>query len=86
MAGDVECIGAGGRAGVVIQGPRSRPDRRGWPELPDRAHWAVDLLTAPEGLSPALARALDLMREPSLILAPVRGTPTHPLVAWMDTP
>ena len=26
-----------GRAGVLIQGPRSRPDRRGWPELPDGA-------------------------------------------------
>jgi len=48
-----------GRAGVLVQGPRHRPDRRGWPELPAGAHWAVDLLTAPETLLPALARALD---------------------------
>jgi len=29
---------------------------------------------------------LWLMREPSLILASLHGTPAHPLLAWMDTP
>ena len=48
-----------GRAGVLIQGPRHRPDRRGWPDLPDGARWAIDLLTAPDALLPALARTLD---------------------------
>jgi chromosome segregation protein len=48
-----------GRAGVLIQGPRIRPDRRGWPELPDGTRWAVDLLSAPDTLLPALSRALD---------------------------
>ena len=48
-----------GRAGVLIQGPRSRPDRRGWPELPTGVQWAIDVLTAPDALWPALARALD---------------------------
>ncbi len=48
-----------GRAGVVVQGPRQLPDRRGWPELPAGARWAIDLLTVREALRPALARALD---------------------------
>ena len=48
-----------GRAGVLVQGARTRPDRRGWPELPGGAQWAVDVLSAPEALMPALARALD---------------------------
>ncbi len=49
----------GGRAGLLVQGPRHRPDRRGWPELPAGARWAADLLTAPETLAPALGRWLD---------------------------
>ncbi|MGS0686686.1 AAA family ATPase, partial [Nakamurella sp. GG22] len=49
----------GGRAGVLVQGPRTRPDRRGWPDLPAGAHWAVDLLTSKDALAPALARWLD---------------------------
>ena len=48
-----------GRAGVLVQGPRHMPDRRSWPDLPDGARWAIDLLTARVGLLPALARALD---------------------------
>ncbi len=50
---------AAGRAGVLVQGPRQRPDRRGWPDLPPDACWAVDMLTASETLLPALARVLD---------------------------
>ena len=49
----------GGRAGVLVQGPRTRPDRRGWPDLPAGAHWAVDLLTSKDAVAPALARWLD---------------------------
>ncbi len=48
-----------GRAGLLVQGPRNRPDRRGWPELPAGARWAADLLTAPKALEPALERWLD---------------------------
>jgi chromosome segregation protein len=48
-----------GRAGMLVQGARSMPDRRGWPELPVGVRWAVDLLSAPDSLMPALARALD---------------------------
>jgi hypothetical protein len=29
---------------------------------------------------------VPMTREPSLILASLEGTPTHPLLAWMDTP
>jgi hypothetical protein len=29
---------------------------------------------------------VPMMREPSLILASLQGTPAHPLLAWMDTP
>ncbi|HEX4723388.1 MAG TPA: chromosome segregation protein SMC, partial [Pseudonocardiaceae bacterium] len=48
-----------GRAGLLIGGvgePRSRHD---WPALPAGADWAIDLVTAPEPLRPALARALE---------------------------
>ena len=48
-----------GRAGMLVQGARSMPDRRGWPDLPPGSRWAVDLLRAPEALLPALSRALD---------------------------
>ncbi|HEY5879819.1 MAG TPA: chromosome segregation protein SMC [Nakamurella sp.] len=48
-----------GRAGILIQGARSQPDRRSWPDLPPGAHWAIDLIRAPESLMPALARTLE---------------------------
>ena len=50
-----------GRAGILIQGARSQPDRRSWPELPAGAHWAVDLIRAPDMLLPALTRTLELV-------------------------
>jgi len=40
-------------------GAAGRADRTGWPELPARAQWAVDLVEAPAALRPALDRALD---------------------------
>jgi len=48
-----------GRAGMLIQGARSMPDRREWPSVPGTMRWATDLVTAPDRLMPALARALD---------------------------
>ena len=48
-----------GRAGMLVQGARSMPDRREWPGVPDAVHWATDLITAPDRMMPALARALD---------------------------
>ena len=47
-----------GRAGLLVGGAPHDPDRT-WPGLPDGVRWALDLVTAPEALRPALARALD---------------------------
>ncbi|HWO64786.1 MAG TPA: chromosome segregation protein SMC [Umezawaea sp.] len=48
-----------GRAGVLVGGARSTVDTRSWPALPHGAQWAVELVRAPDGLLPALHRALD---------------------------
>jgi chromosome segregation protein len=48
-----------GRAGVVIGGGPA-VDRSGWPALPDDGtRWAVDVVTAPDALRPALTKLLD---------------------------
>jgi chromosome segregation protein len=47
-----------GRAGVVVGGGPDL-DRGGWPALPGDARWAIDVVTAPEALRPALTRLLD---------------------------
>nr|BFF03349.1 chromosome segregation protein SMC [Streptoalloteichus tenebrarius] len=50
-----------GRAGLLVGSGNAGddPDRTGWPALPEGARWAVDLVTAPRELRPALVRALD---------------------------
>ncbi|MGW5648709.1 chromosome segregation protein SMC [Saccharopolyspora sp. NPDC003752] len=47
-----------GRAGLLI-GSAVDVDRSGWPQLTGSARWAVDLVTAPDGLRGAVATALD---------------------------
>jgi len=47
-----------GRAGLLIGGGPVEA-RHDWPALPAGAEWAIDLVTAPEPLRPALGRALD---------------------------
>ncbi|HEY3895682.1 MAG TPA: chromosome segregation protein SMC [Pseudonocardiaceae bacterium] len=47
-----------GRAGLIIGGAPAAEDRSSWPELPAGARWAVDVLSAPEALVPALTRLL----------------------------
>jgi chromosome segregation protein len=47
----------GGRAGLVVGGPCGDAGPV-WPTLSDGRRYAVDVLTAPEGLRPALARLL----------------------------
>jgi chromosome segregation protein len=47
-----------GRAGLVVGGASYPPDEA-WPALPAGARYAVDVLTAPELLRPALTRLLD---------------------------
>jgi chromosome segregation protein len=46
-----------GRAGLLVGGG-AYDDAGEWPALPAHARWAIDLVTAPESLRPALARAL----------------------------
>ncbi|HEY3715552.1 MAG TPA: chromosome segregation protein SMC [Jatrophihabitantaceae bacterium] len=48
-----------GRAGLVIGGAPSRPDRGAWPALPPEARWVVDLVRAPDALRGAVENALD---------------------------
>jgi chromosome segregation protein len=45
-----------GRAGLLVSGAQY-PDEQ-WPQLPDGARWAIDLVDAPSSLRPALTRAL----------------------------
>ncbi len=47
-----------GRAGLLVGGG-AYDDASPWPALPGGARWAIDLVEAPEGLRPALARALQ---------------------------
>ncbi|MDQ1746380.1 MAG: chromosome segregation protein [Frankiaceae bacterium] len=48
-----------GRAGLVVGGATYADEGEPWPGLPDGARYAVDVLTAPELLRPALTRLLD---------------------------
>ncbi|MGB8962968.1 MAG: chromosome segregation protein SMC, partial [Pseudonocardiaceae bacterium] len=48
-----------GRAGLLVGGAPATVDRSSWPQLPAGARWAVDLVAAPESLSPALHRLLE---------------------------
>ncbi len=50
-----------GRAGLVIGDPAGEqpPDRDGWPVLAGSARWALDVVTVPEALRPALGQALE---------------------------
>ncbi len=49
---------AAGRASLLVSGAHP-PDRASWPALPTQARWAVDALTAPDDLIPALSAILD---------------------------
>ena len=49
----------GGRAGVLVGGASERVAPSGWPALPPRARWAVEVLSCPESLRPAVEAALD---------------------------
>ena len=49
----------GGRAGLLVTGGLPPVPRDGWPDLPKGLRWALDVVQAPPGLQPALARALE---------------------------
>ncbi|HEU0090440.1 MAG TPA: chromosome segregation protein SMC [Pseudonocardiaceae bacterium] len=48
-----------GRVGLLVGAAPGTVDRSSWPELPDGARWAVDLVAAPQMLRPALHRLLE---------------------------
>ncbi|MGK5172406.1 chromosome segregation protein SMC, partial [Geodermatophilus sp. CPCC 205761] len=72
--------GGGGRAGLLVTAGLPALPRDGWPELPDGARWALDLVTAPEQLRSALARALDRVAVVPDLDAAVALVGTHPRV------
>ncbi|HEX2074816.1 MAG TPA: chromosome segregation protein SMC, partial [Geodermatophilus sp.] len=70
----------GGRAGLLVTGGLPPLPREGWPALPDGARWALDLVTAPDELRPALARALDRVAVVPDLHAAVALVGAHPRV------
>ncbi|MGY1705789.1 chromosome segregation protein SMC [Geodermatophilus sp. SYSU D00697] len=70
----------GGRAGLLVTGGLPALPREGWPQLPEGTRWALDLVTAPEELRPALARALDRVAVVPDLAAAVALVGTHPRV------
>jgi chromosome segregation protein len=48
-----------GRAGLIVGSTGPRADRSSWPPLPGDAQYAVDLVSAPDALLPALHRLLE---------------------------
>ncbi|NUS74112.1 MAG: chromosome segregation protein SMC [Corynebacteriales bacterium] len=49
----------GGQVSVVIGGAAAGSDRRDWPALPEGARWAIEVISAPEPLLPALRHSLE---------------------------
>ncbi|MGY1660487.1 chromosome segregation protein SMC [Geodermatophilus sp. SYSU D00705] len=70
----------GGRAGLLVTGGLPPLPREGWPELPDGARWALDLVAAPDELRPALARTLDRVAVVHGLDDAVALVRTHPRV------
>ncbi|RBY82081.1 chromosome segregation protein SMC [Geodermatophilus sp. TF02-6] len=70
----------GGRAGLLVTGGLPALPREGWPELTGGARWALDLVTAPDELHPALSRALDRVAVVPDLDAAVALVHTHPRV------
>jgi chromosome segregation protein len=67
-----------GRAGVLVGGAPDRIDRSQWPSLPSDARWALDVVTAPLALRPALTSALDQVALASDLEAATRLLAAHP--------
>ncbi|MDQ3732494.1 MAG: chromosome segregation protein SMC [Actinomycetota bacterium] len=68
-----------GRSGVLVgAGARDPGQLDSWPSLPDGARWVRDLVTGPDELHSALARALDRVAAVADIDTAVRLVDTHP--------
>ncbi|MCE1178827.1 MAG: chromosome segregation protein SMC [Micrococcales bacterium] len=48
-----------GRAALLVGATAGAVDRSTWPALSDGARWALDVVTAPDSLAPAVARMLE---------------------------
>jgi chromosome segregation protein len=70
----------GGRAGLLVTGGLPPVPRDGWPDLPDGVRWALDAVTAPAELQPALARTLERVALVPDLDAAVALVRTHPRV------
>ncbi|MFW3169487.1 chromosome segregation protein SMC [Geodermatophilus sp. CPCC 206100] len=77
--------GSAGRAGLLVTAGLPALPRDGWPELPGGVSWALDLVTAPGELGPALARALDRVAVVPDLDAAVALVGTHPRVRAVTT-
>jgi chromosome segregation protein len=74
-----------GRAGLLIGGLAGTNGRHEWPTLPPGADWAIDLVTAPEPLRPALARALDQLAVVDCLATARTLVAAHPGVRAVTT-
>ena len=66
-----------GRAGLVL-GSATSYDVSGWPALPEGASYALDVVTCPETVRPALARLLDRVAVVDDLAAARRCSPATP--------
>src|SRR5204863_8818154 len=48
-----------GQVGLLVPETAGTVDRATWPELPGGARWALDVVTCPDRLQPALERMLE---------------------------
>jgi len=70
-----------GRASMLIGGVALPPvDRSSWPMLSGSARWALDLVTGPPALQPALARALERVAVVANLDEASRLVETYPAV------
>ncbi|UQX89975.1 chromosome segregation protein SMC [Jatrophihabitans telluris] len=60
------------------EAPSEESRRRGWPTLPATARWALDVVTAPHQLRPALDEALQLMAVVADLTAASELVAAHP--------
>ena len=72
-----------GRAGIVV-GAAGYEEGPPWPALPAGAQYAVDVLTAPDALRPALTRLLDRVAVVSTLAEAERLVAAEPDVARRD--
>ncbi|MPQ97285.1 chromosome segregation protein SMC [Modestobacter sp. I12A-02628] len=71
---------AAGRVELLVTGGLPPVPRDGWPQLPDGARWALDLVGVPAGLVPAVSRVLERVAVVDDLPAAVALLRVHPRV------